>query len=61
MGPHSDTELAEMREDLAMYIHWAKDYSMESCRREIDAMTDGQVAREWERTNTQMCVRPARA
>ncbi len=50
-----------MREDLAMYIHWAKDYSMESCRREIDAMTDGQVAREWERTNTQMCVRPARA
>ncbi len=41
-----------MREDLALYLHWAKDYSMESCRREIDAMTDSQVIREWERSNT---------
>ena len=48
----ADQRLEMLREDLAISLHWAKDYSMESCRREIDAFTDSQVIREWERSNT---------
>lgn len=48
----TDEELQAMREELAMYAHWGTDYPMESCRRDVDELTDGQVYREWLRMNT---------
>lgn len=55
--PHDEMQLQEMREELAMTLQWATDYSIESCRRDIDNMTDGQVWDEWQRQ--QQDTRPA--
>lgn len=48
----ADQRCEMLREDLALYMHWAKDYNLAACRHVIDAMTDAQVVREWERSNT---------
>lgn len=48
MNQRDDMDCAEMREELAMNLQWATDYSIESCRREIDRLTDGQAFAEWE-------------
>ena len=49
-GP-DEMDAAEMREELAAIMQWGTDYTMDSCRMDVDRMTDGQVWQEWQRVN----------
>lgn len=54
MGERDELDIQEMREELAMTLQWATDYTIESCRRSIDEMTDREVCTEWERQTRAM-------